>query len=79
MDFLVRFLIVLQVFVGVLAIILVLLQNSKDEGNVVTGSANKGGTMGTSGEAKLVKWTKVLGAIYIILTIAAGSLMIVNQ
>lgn len=68
-----------QVIVGIIVVILVLLQDSKEGGNIVTGASNKGGTMGSSKEARLAKFTKIFGLAYIILTIASASLMLINR
>lgn len=68
---------VIQVFSGIFILVLVLLQVSKDEGNVVVG--NKGGTMGSSRDEKLARITKWVGIAYILFTIASGSLMLINR
>ncbi len=68
---------VIQIFLAVLVLILVLLQDSKDEGNVIVG--NKGGTMGSSRDEKLAKFTKWLGVVFIIVTIASGTIMLINR
>ena len=51
MGFLETICTIIQVFLGILLLVLVLLQDSKDEGNVIVG--NKGGTMGSSRDEKL--------------------------
>lgn len=66
-----------QVVVGILVVILVLLQEGKDDGNIISG--NKSTSMGASKEARLSKLTKIFGIAYIILTIASGSLMLINR
>ena len=69
----------LQVIIGVIVVILVLLQQGKDDGNIISGSSNKGGSMGSSKEARLAKLTKIIGVAYILFTIASGSLMLINR
>lgn len=68
---------IIQVFLGILLLVFVLLQDSKDEGNVIVG--NKGGTMGSSRNEKLARITKWMGVAYIVVTIASGSLMLINR
>ena len=46
MEFLKTLITVLQIFSAVIVMILVLLQDSKEDGNIVTGSSNKGGSIG---------------------------------
>ena len=50
----------LQVIIGIIVVILVLLQQGKDDGNIISGSSNKGGSMGSSKEARLAKLTKII-------------------
>ena len=57
---------------------MVLLQEGKEDGSIVTGESNRGGTMGSSKEARLAKITKYLGIAFAFLTIASTSLMIIN-
>ena len=73
------FLEICQMVAGLVVVFLVLSQNGKDEGNVLAGTSNKGGTMGASREENIAKITKIVGIIYVILTIAAGAVMIVNR
>ena len=68
---------IIQVFVGILVLIFVLLQDSKEDGNIVVG--NKGGTMGSSKDERLAKVTRWLGVAYIVFTIISGTLMLVNR
>lgn len=70
---------ILQVIVGIFVVILVLLQQGKDGGNIVTGSANRGGSMGSSREARLAKLTRIMGAAFVVLTIASNSFMLTNR
>lgn len=68
----------IQAALAVIIMILVLLQEGKEGGSIVTGETNKGGTMGSSKEAKLANITKWAGILFAIFTIAATSLMIIN-
>ena len=65
----------LQILSAVIVMVLVLLQDSKEDGNIVTGSSNKGGAMGASKDAKLATLTKYVGAAFIILTILSAVLI----
>ena len=78
MKFLETLVTVLQILSAVIVMILVLLQEGKEGGNIVTGESNRGGTMGSSKEARLANITKYFGIAFAVLTIAATSLMIVN-
>lgn len=69
----------MQVIIGIIVVILVLLQQGKDDGNIISGTSNKGGSMGSSKEARLAKLTKIMGVAYILFTIASGSLMLINR
>ncbi|MBQ9280386.1 MAG: preprotein translocase subunit SecG [Clostridia bacterium] len=68
---------IIQVFLGILLLVLVLLQDSKEEGNIIVG--NKGGTMGSSRDERLAKLTKWFGIAFIIFTIISSSLMLINR
>ncbi len=78
MEFLKTLITVLQIFSAVIVMILVLLQDSKEDGNIVTGSSNKGGSIGASRDEKLAKLTKRVGIAFIILTIASSTLMLIK-
>ena len=78
MKFLETLVTILQVLSAVIVMILVLLQEGKEGGNIVTGESNRGGTMGSSKEARLANITKYAGIIFAVLTIASTSLMIIN-
>lgn len=67
-----------QILVAIILMILVLLQEGKEDGNIVTGESNRGGTMGSSREARLSKLTIWFGVAFAVLTIASTSLMIFN-
>lgn len=73
-----RIVTIIQALSAVLIMILVLLQEGKEGGSIVTGETNKGGTMGSSKEARLANITKVVGIVFAIATIGATSLMIIN-
>ena len=62
----------LQIFSALIVMVVVLLQDSKEDGNIVTGSSNKGGTMGASRDASLAKLTKIFGVAFIVLTILSA-------
>lgn len=78
MEFLETLLTVLQIFSTIIVMILVLLQDSKEDGNVLMGSSNKGGSMGASRNTKLATLTKFFGIGFIILTIASSTVMLIN-
>lgn len=69
---------ILQVLSACVVMILVTLQEGKDDGNIITGDANKGGAMGSSSKSRLATLTKYAGIIFAILTIVTTSLMIIN-
>ena len=77
MDILENILTIAQVFTGLISVVLVLLQDGKEDGNVIVG--NKGGAVGTSKETKLANLTKIFGLAFIILTIASSSIMLINR
>jgi protein translocase SecG subunit len=78
MEFLETLFTVLQILSAIIVMILVLLQDSKEDGNIITGSSNQGGTMGASRNTKLAKLTKYVGIAFIIFTIASSTLMLIN-
>lgn len=78
MKFLETLVTILQILSAVIVMILVLLQEGKESGSVVTGESNRGGTMGSSKEARLARVTKYVGIVFVLLTIASTSLMIIN-
>lgn len=77
MEFLKTLTTILQIFSAIIVMILVLLQDSKEDGNVIVGSSNKGGAMGASRNTKLANLTKYFGIAFIVLTIASGTLMLI--
>lgn len=79
MEFLETLVTVLQIFSAIIVMILVLLQDSKDDGNIITGSSNKGGSMGASRNSKLATLTKYFGIAFIVFTIASSTLMLINS
>lgn len=78
MKFLETLTTVLQIFSAVVVMILVLLQDSNEDGNIITGSSNKGGSMGASRSTQLANLTKYFGIAFIVLTIVSSTLMLVN-
>ena len=75
MEFLKTLTTVLQIFSAI--VVMILLQDSKEDGNIITGSSNKGGSIGASRDAKLAKLTKYFGIAFIVLTIASSTLMLI--
>ncbi len=78
MKFLENLVTILQVLSAIIVMILVLIQEGNEEGTVATSESNRGGTMGSSKESRLVNITKYMGIAFTILTIASTSLMIIN-
>ena len=78
MEFLETLVTILQIFSAVIVMILVLLQDSKEDGNIITGSSNKGGSMGASRNTRLAILTRYVGIAFIVLTIASSALMLIN-
>ncbi len=79
MNFLTNLVTIFQIISAILVMILVMLQDTKEDGNIVTGSSNKGGTMGMGREEKLAKYTKYIGIAFIILTIISSTMLIVYR
>lgn len=75
MEFLQNILTVLQIFVGVITMILILLQDSNERSNIVVPETSKGSNMGSSRNEKMAKRTKVLAIIYVVLTIFLSVVM----
>lgn len=67
-----------QIITAIILMILVLIQEGKEDGNIITGESNRGGTMGSSKEARLSKLTIGFGVAFTLFTIASTSLMIFN-
>lgn len=78
MEFLETLMTVLQILSAIIVMILVLLQDSKEDGNIITGSSNKGGSVGESRNTRLAKLTRVVGIAFIVFTIASSTLMLIN-
>ena len=78
MKFLETFVTVLQVLSAIIVMILVLIQDGKEDGNIVTAESNRGGSMGSSKETRLANITKYTGIAFALLTVASTSLMIIN-
>lgn len=69
---------VLQILVTVIVMILVLLQSDNESGNIMAGGGESSSTMGMSKDKKLAKYTKVMGVIFFITTIATSAVMLYN-
>ena len=69
---------VLQILSAVIVMLLVLLQSDKGEGNIVTGYSENNNGMGMSRDKKLARLTGWVGAIFVVLTIATSTLMLLN-
>ena len=78
MEFLETLVTILQIFSAIIVMVLVLLQEGKEDGNIITGSSNKGGSMGASRNTRLATLTKYFGIAFIVLTIASSTLMLIN-
>ena len=78
MEFLETLVTILQIFSAIIVMVLVLLQEGKEDGNIITGSSNKGGSMGASRNTRLANLTKYVGIAFIVLTIASSTLMLIN-
>ncbi|MBR3888069.1 MAG: preprotein translocase subunit SecG [Clostridia bacterium] len=76
MELLQNILTFLQVFAGVIVMILVLLQDSNERSNIIVSDASKGGNMGSSKNEKLAKLTKRFAIVYVILTIVLSAIMV---
>lgn len=66
----------LQILVTVVIMILVLLQSDNESGNVVSGGNSS--TMGMSRDGKLARYTKIVGIVFVLLTIATSTVMLIN-
>ncbi len=78
MGFLKTLSIILQIISAIIVMILVLLQDSKDEGNIVTGASNNS-SIGASRSTKLASLTKYFGIAFIVLTIISSTLMVMGE
>ena len=76
MELLQNILTFLQVFTGVIVMILVLLQESNEKSNIIVSDASKGGNMGSSKNEKLAKLTKRFAIVYVVLTIVLSAVMV---
>ena len=79
MEFLRGLVTFLQIFSALVVMVLVLLQDSKEDGNIVTGSSNKGGTMGASRDTRLASLTKYVGVAFVVLTILSSILIALSH
>lgn len=69
---------ILQILVTVIVMILVLLQSDNESGNIINGGGESSSAMGMSKDKKLAKYTKVMGIIFFITTIATSAVMLYN-
>lgn len=67
---------VLQILVTIVVMILVLLQSDNESGGITSGVTSS--AMGMSRDGKLAKYTKVVGFVFIVLTIATSAVMLYN-
>lgn len=69
---------ILQVVSAIAILILVLLQKSKESDGLTSNAASNTSGMGMSRENILSKWTGIFGFIFIVLTIAVSTLMVID-
>lgn len=69
---------VLQILVTVIVMILVLLQSDNEGGNMMTGTSESSSAMGMSRDKKLARYTKIMGTVFVVLTIATSAVMMYN-
>lgn len=69
---------VLQILVTVIVMILVLLQSDNEGGNMMTGASEGSSAMGMSRDKKLARYTKIMGTVFVVLTIATSAVMMYN-
>ena len=72
------FLAALQILSAVGVMILVLLQKNKESDGLTGNVSATNSGMGMSRENILSRWTGILGTIFIILTIAVSTLMVID-
>jgi protein translocase SecG subunit len=72
-----RILTTLQIIMAVIVMILVLLQSDNESGSIITSSEKS--SMGLSKDARLARMTAIMGTAFIVLTIASGALMLINN
>ena len=69
---------ILQVVSAISILILVLLQINKESDGLTGNVASNASGMGMSRENILSKWTGIFGFIFIVLTIAVSTLMVID-
>ncbi len=69
---------ILQVVSAIAILILVLLQRNKESDGLTGNVASNASGMGMSRENILSKWTGIFGFIFIVLTIAVSTLMVID-
>lgn len=68
----------LQILSGIVVLILVMLQKSKEDGFAGGGTVNNTSGMGMSKDNILSRWTAILGTVFVVLTIAVSTLMVID-
>ena len=76
MEILENVVVILQIISSIIIMILVLLQSDNESGNIVTGPVEKSGA-GMGRDARLAKATAYVGTAFVVLTIAASTLMLI--
>ncbi|MBO5142208.1 MAG: preprotein translocase subunit SecG [Clostridia bacterium] len=69
---------VLQLISAIAVMILVLLQRNKESDGLTGNAASSASGMGMSRENILSRWTGIFGFIFVILTIAVSTLMVID-
>lgn len=69
---------VLQIISIIAVLILVLLQKNKESDGLTVNNSSSNSGMGMSRENILSKWTGIFGFLFIVLTIAASTLMVID-
>ena len=77
MGILEKILAILQIISAVIVMLLVLLQSDNESGNIVTGGSENN-SMGMSRDKRLAKLTAWFGTVFIVLTIASSTVMLIN-
>ena len=68
----------LQIFSIIAVLILVLLQRNKESDGLTANNSSSNSGMGMSRENILSKWTGIFGFLFVVLTIAASTLMVID-
>lgn len=69
---------ILQILSGIAILILVLLQKSKESDGLTNNAASSASGMGMSKENILSKWTGIFGFLFVVLTVAVSTLMVID-